>query len=110
MIFKDQRIFLSCPKSYIDGGYPYKSDLFSAFFEGLSKKLCMNLADPSDVDVTASNINHNSFGPKYVVKNDGSIWYSQNLPNSRIRFDFKEKYQLHPTLGMNRNESCYGKL
>jgi len=44
------------------------------------------LADTSDVDVTASSIYYGN-GPKNVLKNDDSIWHSENLPNSWIRFD-----------------------
>jgi len=71
--------------------FSFKSDLFSGIFDGLSKKLGRNLADSSDVDVTASSDQGSSHGPKNVLRNDGSCWYSQNLPNSWIQFDFKER-------------------
>jgi len=71
------------------GGYPFKSDLFSGIFDGLSRKLGRNLADSGDVDVTASNIN--SGHPKNILKNDNSHWYSGDFPNSWILFDFKER-------------------
>jgi len=53
----------------------------------------MNLADSSDVDVTASSIynNDSSYGPKNVLKNDSSRRISSNLPNSWIQFDFKQR-------------------
>jgi len=69
--------------------FPFKSDLFSGIFDGLSKKLGRNLADSSDVDVTASSINTSSNAPTNVLKNDSSYWHSENLPNSWIQFDFK---------------------
>jgi len=72
-----------------EGGYPLNSDLFSGIFDGLSKKLGRNLADSSDVDVTASSNNGN--GTKNVLKNDGSFWCSEGIPNSWIKFDFKER-------------------
>jgi len=81
--------------------FPFKSDLFSGIFDGLSKKLGRNLADSSDVDVTASSIHSDSYLPKNVFKNDSSYWSSNNLPNSWIQFDFKERkvsitsYSLH---------------
>jgi len=72
--------------------FPFKSDLFSGIFDGLSKKLGRILADSSDVvDVTASSDQGSSKGPKNVLKNDSSGWASQNLPNSWILFDFKER-------------------
>jgi len=71
--------------------FPFKSDLFSGIFDGLSKKLGRNLADSSDVDVTASSDQGNSWVPKNVLKNDDSYWESQNLPNSWIQFDFKQR-------------------
>jgi len=83
-----------------EGGYPFKSDLFSGIFDGLSKKLGRNMADSSDVDVTASSILNSSHVPKNVLKND-SIWYSQNLPNSWIQFDFKERKVSITSYSMN---------
>jgi len=68
--------------------FPFKSDMFSGIFDGLSKKLGRNLADSSDIDVTASS---SSKSPKNVLKNDNSYWESQSLPNSWIQFDFKER-------------------
>ena len=53
--------------------FPFKSDLFSCIFDGLSKKLGRNLDDSSDVDVTASKIN-GSHSPKNVLKSDNCIW------------------------------------
>ena len=79
--------------------FPFKSDLFSGIFDGLSKKLGRNLADSSDVDVTASSNNGNL--PKNVLKNDGSRWFSQNLPNSWIQFDFKERKVSITSYSMN---------
>ena len=71
--------------------FPFKSDLFSGIFDGLSKKLGRNLADSSDVDVTASSISNSSRGPKNVLKNDSTCWLSQDLPNSWIQFDFIQR-------------------
>jgi len=81
--------------------FPFKSDLFSGIFDGLSKKLGRNLADSSDVDVTASSINHHTQGPKNVLKNDSSFWHSQDLPNSWIQFDFKERKVSITSYSMN---------
>jgi len=81
--------------------FPFLSDLFSGIFNGLSKKLGRNLADSSDVDVTASSIMDSPNGPKNVMKNDDSYWHSQDIPNSWIQFDFKQNkvsitsYSLH---------------
>jgi len=86
--------------------YPFKSDLFSGIFDGLSKKLGRNLADSSDVEVTASGIYNNnpgSYGPKNVLKNDASIWHSTNLPNSWIQFDFKERMVSITSYSLNDN-------
>jgi len=88
--------------------FPFKSDLFSGIFDGLSKKLGRNLANSCDVDVTASSIHPGSYGPKNVLKNDDSIWCSQNLPNSWIQFDFKERKVSITSYSMNdygRNKS-----
>jgi len=82
--------------------FPFKSDLFSGIFDGLSKKLGRNLADSSDVDVTASSI-HGSCGPKNVLKNDSSRWISSNLPNSWIQFDFKQRKVSITSYSMNDN-------
>ena len=71
--------------------FPFKSDLFSGIFDGLSKKLGRNLADSSDVDVTASSYHSDPYLPKNVLKNDDSAWISQNLPNSWIQYDFKQR-------------------
>jgi len=79
--------------------FPFKSDLFSGIFDGLSKKLGRNLADSSDVDVTASSNNGNV--PKNVLKNDCSGWLSQDLPNSWIQFDFKERKVSITSYSMN---------
>jgi len=84
-----------------EGGYPFQSDLFSGIFDGLSKKLGRNLADSSDVDVTASSVQGSSYGPKNVLKNDWSTWESQNLPNSWIQFDFKERKVSITSYSMN---------
>jgi len=84
----------------LKGEFPFKSDMFSGIFDGLSKKLGRNLADYSDVDVTASSI-YNGNGPKNVLKNDGSFWHSQNLPNSWIQFDFKERKVSITSYSMN---------
>jgi len=85
--------------------FPFKSDLFSGIFDGLSKKLGRNLADSSDVDVTASSIVNNnpvgSYGPKNVLKNDSSYWQSQNLPNSWIQFDFQQRKVSITSYSMN---------
>jgi len=83
--------------------FPFKEDLFSGIFDGLSKKLGRNLADSSDVDVTASSIlnNNPSFGPKNVLKNDSCLWYSQKLPNSWIQYDFKERKVSITSYSMN---------
>ena len=59
------------------------------------------MADSSDIDVTASSINHNSQGPKNVLKNDGSTWCSENLPNSWIWFDFKQRKVSITSYSMN---------
>jgi len=80
--------------------FPFKSDLFSGIFDGLSKKLGRNLADSSDVDVTASSI-YGSDGPKNVLKNDSTYWASQNLPNSWIQFDFKQRKVSITSYSMN---------
>jgi len=80
--------------------FPFKSDLFSGIFDGLSKKLGRNLADSSDVDVTASSI-YNGNGPKNVLKNDSSIWHSQSIPYSWILFDFKERKVSITSYSMN---------
>ena len=80
--------------------FPFKSYLFSGIFDGLSQKLGRNLADSSDVDVIASSI-YQSYGPKNVLKNDSSYWQSQNLPNSWIRFDFKERKVSITSYSMN---------
>jgi len=88
--------------TYIDGGYPFKSDLFSGIFDGLSKKLGRNLADSSDVDVTASS-DIGSLGPINVLKNNDSLWYSQDIPNSWIQFDFKERKVSITSYSMNDN-------
>jgi len=80
--------------------FPFKSDLFSGIFDGLSKKLGRNLADSSDVDVTASSI-YSSYVPKNVLKNDSSRWDSQNLPNSWIQFDFKQRKVSITSYSMN---------
>jgi len=73
--------------------YSFKSDLFSGIFDGLSKKLGRNLADSNDVDVTVSSVYDNdcSYGPINVFKSDSSFWLTQNLPNSWIQFDFKQR-------------------
>jgi len=81
--------------------FPFKSDLFSGIFDGLSKKLGRNLADSSDVDVTASSYHSDPYLPKNVLKNDSSIWCSQNLPNSWIQFDFKERKVSITSYSMN---------
>jgi len=70
--------------------FQFKSDLFSGIFDGLSKKLGRNLADSSDVDVTASSILFSN-GPKNVLRNDSSRWISKDTPNSWIQFDFKQR-------------------
>jgi len=70
--------------------YPFQSDLFSGIFDGLSKKLGRNLADSNDVDVTASSY-RGSEVPKNVLKNDDSNWHNNELPNSWIQFDFKQR-------------------
>jgi len=74
-----------------EGGYPFKSDLFSGILDGMSKKLGRNLAGSSDVDVTASTVNSSSEGFQNVLKNDSSHWASENLPNSWIQYDFKQR-------------------
>jgi len=82
----------------------YKSDLFSGIFDGLSKKIDKNLADSSDVDVTTSSIldnNPGSYIPKNVLNNTNSYWCSQNLPNSWIQFDFKERKVSITSYSMN---------
>jgi len=87
-----------------EGGYPFKSDLFSGIFDGLSQKLGRNLADSSDVDVTASSIYNNNpatYGPKNVLKNDICCSASQDLPNSWIQFDFKERKVSITSYSMN---------
>jgi len=81
--------------------YSYFSDLFSGIFDGLSKKIHMNLAESGDVDVTASSVADNSYGPKNVLKNDKSCWYSQNIPNSWIQFDFKQRKVSIASYSMN---------
>jgi len=63
-------------------------------------KLGRNLADSSNVDVTASSI-YNGNGLKNFLKNDGSIWYSKDLPNSWILFDFKERKVYITSYSMN---------
>jgi len=75
----------------LKGEYPFNSDLFSGIFDGLSKKLGRNLADSSDVEVTASSIYDSSCDPKNVFKNDDSSWLSDDTPNSWIQFDFKQR-------------------
>ena len=82
---------LQIMRAYETDKYKFKEDLFSGIFDGLSKKLGMNLADSSDVDVTASSYQGSSYDPKNVLKNDGRYWHSQNLPNSWIQFDFKQR-------------------
>ena len=81
--------------------YPFKSDLFSGIFDGLSKKIGRNLADSSDVDVTVSSIANSSCYAKNVLKNDSSYWHSQNLPNSWIQFDFKPRKVSITSYSMN---------
>jgi len=80
--------------------YPFTSELFSGIFDGLSKKLGRNLADSSDVDVTASSYSNTSI-PKNVMKNDSSRWSSNNLPNSWIQFDFKQRKVSITSYSMN---------
>jgi len=88
--------------------FPFQSDLFSGIFDGLSKKLGRNLADSSDVDVTASTVNSSSEGFQNVLKNDSSHWASKNLPNSWIQYDFKQRKVSITSYSMNdyhRNKS-----
>ena len=51
-----------------EGPYSFKSVLFFGIFDGLSKQLGRNLADSSDVDVTASSVFNDSYDPKNVLK------------------------------------------
>jgi len=74
----------------INGEYPLKSDLFSGIFDGLSKKLGRNLATSWDIVVYASSI-YAKFVPENVLNNDSSIWWSEDLPNSWVLFDFKNR-------------------
>jgi len=83
---------LQIKKAYEADKYTFKSDPFSGIFDGLSKQIGRNLADSSVVDVTASSIYPGGFyGPKNVLKNEGIGWESQNIPNSWIQIDFKER-------------------
>ena len=84
----------------LKGEYPFESDLFSGIFDGLSKKLGRNLADSSDVDVTASRF-FGQYRPENVLKNDSSWWFSENFPNSWIQFDFKERKVSITSYSMN---------
>jgi len=84
----------------IEGEYEFKSDLFSGIFYGLSRKLGRNLAESSDIDVTASSIT-GSNTPKNVLKNDNSYWQSKDIPNSWIQFDFKERRVLITSYSMS---------
>jgi len=95
----DQLLFIK--KAHETDKYPFKSDLFSGIFDGISKKLGRNLADSSDVDVTASSIRYSNEVPKNVLRNDGNRWISQNLPNSWIQFDFKQRKVSITSYSMN---------
>jgi len=84
--------------------FPFRSELFSGIFDGLSKKLGRNMAESGDVDVTASSIYNSNVPTNVLKKNDSSAWVSQNLPNSWIQFDFKQRKVSITSYSMNGRE------
>jgi len=88
---KDAIIFeqLKRIKRCYEGEYPFISDPFSGIFYMLLRG--NNLSDDEDFEVTASSMRSNEYHPHNVLKNDESMWYSFDTPNSWIQFDFKRK-------------------
>jgi len=80
------------------------SDPFSGIFDGISKKLGVDIYDSAEVDVIASSVyndDHSTYGPRNVLKNDDSYWYSYLEPNSWIQFDFMKRNVSITSYSMN---------
>lgn len=93
-------------KSFLYDGN--EANQFKGIIHKLTEECGGNVCDKGVVTVSASSVYSSTYEPKYVVDldNNNKMLFSNDLPNSWIKFDFKER-KINPTHYSIKSHTTY---